>query len=134
MNTRAGPAQADVGPDTPLRLADAATLAFPFGGMKAAGLRREASRGRLAIWRMAGKDYTTLAAIEEMRGLCQIRPKERACGSDRETVASARSGSSATGQSASPQDALRMVVMKLKGDLPSISPKHTGRSAKVVTG
>jgi hypothetical protein len=35
--------------------------------MTASGLRREASRGLLAIERVAGKDYTTLAAIENMR-------------------------------------------------------------------
>src|SRR5436190_23250434 len=44
-----------VGPDTPLRLADAVRLAFPHGGMSPSGLRREASRGRLAIEKIAGK-------------------------------------------------------------------------------
>ncbi len=62
--------------DAPLRLADAARLAFPAGGMTAAGLRREASRGRLTIERIAGKDFTTLAAIEKMRVLCRVPPKE----------------------------------------------------------
>jgi hypothetical protein len=62
--------------DAPLRLADAARLAFPAGGMTAAGLRREAARGRLTIERIAGKDFTTLAAIEKMRVLCRVPPKE----------------------------------------------------------
>jgi hypothetical protein len=35
--------------DAPLRLADAAALAYPFGGMTASGLRKEAARGDLAI-------------------------------------------------------------------------------------
>jgi hypothetical protein len=60
--------------DAPLRLARAAELAFPDGGMTASGLRREAARGRLTIERIAGKDYTTLAAIDEMRKLCRREP------------------------------------------------------------
>jgi hypothetical protein len=63
-------------PDMPLRLAVAAELAFPRGGITAAGLRREAARGRLVTERIAGKDYTTLADIENMRALCRNRPKE----------------------------------------------------------
>ena len=59
-------------PTTPLRLADAIAYAFPFGGMTVSGLRREAARGRLKIERIAGKDFTTLAAIEEMRELCRV--------------------------------------------------------------
>ena len=45
--------------DTLLRLSVAAALEFPDGSMSASGLRREAAHGRLRIWRIAGKDYTT---------------------------------------------------------------------------
>jgi len=55
--------------DRPLRLAVAVKAAFPDGSMTASGLRREARRGHLVIERIAGKDYTTLNAIEEMRAL-----------------------------------------------------------------
>ena len=72
---------ASVGPETPLRLNVAAALAYPDGSMTASGLRREAGRGRLIIERTAGKDYTTLAAIERMRSLCRVQPKESDCGS-----------------------------------------------------
>ena len=58
---------ANIGPDTPLRLAVAAKLAFPGGGITAASLRREAMAGRLVIERIAGKDFTTLTHIENMR-------------------------------------------------------------------
>ena len=58
---------ANAGPDTPLRLAVAAKLAFPDGGVTAASLRREARAGRLVIERIAGKDFTTLTHIENMR-------------------------------------------------------------------
>jgi hypothetical protein len=44
-----------LGPDTPLSLDVAATLADP-GSMSGGGLRREAKRGRLVIERTAGKD------------------------------------------------------------------------------
>jgi hypothetical protein len=38
--------------DAPLRLAQAAEIAFPGGGMTASGLRRETGRGRLMIERI----------------------------------------------------------------------------------
>lgn len=59
--------------DTPLRLATAAALAFPNGGMTASGLRRERDRGRLVTEFVAGKEFTTLADIERMRKLCERR-------------------------------------------------------------
>jgi hypothetical protein len=59
--------------ETPRRLKDAALLAFPGGGMTAAGLRRESQRGRLEIERIAGKDYVTLKAIAEMREKCRVK-------------------------------------------------------------
>lgn len=62
----------EIGPDTPLRLARAAALAFPGGGMTDKGLRREHARGNLTVERIANKDYTTLAYIEEMRRLCRL--------------------------------------------------------------
>jgi Outer membrane protein beta-barrel domain len=75
------PDPAKIGPDTPLRLATAAVLAYPDGSMTASGLRKEAKRGRLVIERTAGKDYTTLHNIEHMRELCRQQPKVRDSGS-----------------------------------------------------
>jgi hypothetical protein len=40
--------------------------------MTASELRREAERGRLIFERIAGKDYTTLHAIADMRRLCRV--------------------------------------------------------------
>lgn len=62
--------------DTPRRLSVIAKLAFPDGGMTASSLRREAERGRLAVERIAGKDFTSLQAIAEMRKLCRVERKE----------------------------------------------------------
>jgi hypothetical protein len=61
-----------IGDDTLLRLGVAAALEFPDGSMGASGLRREALHGRLRIWRIAGKDYTTRQALKEMSGLCVL--------------------------------------------------------------
>src|SRR6202042_670094 len=83
-NPRHMPARSEVGDDTPLRLAVAAALAYPDGSMTASGLRREAVRGRLVIERTAGKDYTTLAAIAEMRNRCRLQPKARDWGSGKQ--------------------------------------------------
>jgi hypothetical protein len=74
------PESAQIGPDTPLRLDVAARLAFPDGSMTGRGLRREANRGRLAIERVAGKDFTTLEAIREMRTRCRVAPKDQGYG------------------------------------------------------
>lgn len=61
-------------PNAPMRLKDIIPIAFPHGGISPAGLRREAKRGRLRLMRIAGKDFTTLAAIEEMQRLCVVEP------------------------------------------------------------
>src|SRR5947209_6379821 len=68
--------------DTPLRLSIAATVAFPDGSMTASSLRRESTRGRLVIERIAGKDYTTLGNIERMRELCRVQAKAPDCTSE----------------------------------------------------
>lgn len=73
--------------DTPLRLADAVKIAFPLGGMTVSGLRREAAQGRLTIMRIAGKDWTTLAAIRDMLDKCRVQPKEPHVGFSRRSEA-----------------------------------------------
>jgi hypothetical protein len=87
-------------------------VGFPDGSMTASGLRREALRGRMQVERIAGKDYTTLEAINEMRELCRVQAKELASinvSPDIETASSSRKpfGSSRTATGISPQDALR---------------------------
>jgi hypothetical protein len=61
--------------DAPLRLKDAISVAFPMGGITEAGLRTEARRGRLKVELIAGRYFTTLAAIDEMRRLCRVEAK-----------------------------------------------------------
>ena len=125
-----------VTPLTPLRLGTAAALAFPDGSLNARSLRREAQRGRLEIERIAGKDYTTLAAIERMRELCRVAPKDLASGSSPAVPAemSKPSGSSETKEISEAQAALMATVRKLKKSLPSTScPKARRRASATVT-
>lgn len=68
------------GLDTPLRLNRAVEIAFPEGGMTVSGLRREASRGRLSIEVIAGKQF------EQMRDLCRARARGPDCGSSQRNV------------------------------------------------
>jgi|ERR1700722_5084592 hypothetical protein len=63
--------------NAPLRLARAAELVFPDGGMTASGLRKEAAKGRLTIYRIANKDFATLAAIEDMLAACRVDQPKR---------------------------------------------------------
>ena len=107
------PAPEEIGPDTPLRLDIAARIAFPGGAMTASGLRREAARGRLTIERIAGKDFTTLAAIAAMREQCRAPPHLPA--STSASAAMARpNGSSSTPDVSSGQAHLRAIAAKLK--------------------
>ncbi|MET3355934.1 UNVERIFIED_ORG: hypothetical protein ABID33_003861 [Xanthobacter viscosus] len=109
----------------PLRLTVAAALAFPDGSMGASGLRREAARGRLAVERIAGKDYTTLRAIEEMREQCRVQPKAPACGSAqpgatrRESSRTQRHGSSSTVDDSIPLASALMIARGLKERSPT---------------
>lgn len=106
--------------DTPLRLDRAAALAFPQGGMSASGLRRERDRGNLVTEIVAGKEFTTLAAIRAMREKCRAQPKPHAShGAQRAAVRTASSatpasGSSATQAASSALDAALMTVQALK--------------------
>lgn len=80
-------APGDVAPDAPLRLDIAAQIRFTDGSITGKALRREAERGRLDIFRVAGKDFTTLAAVDEMIRRCHVLPTEPASASDAEKVA-----------------------------------------------
>lgn len=110
---------------TPLRLDVAAALAFPDGSMGASGLRREAAKGRLAVERIAGKDYTTLQEIENMRELCRVPPKAPACGSAPRAAtppAASRTpphGSSSMPGSNIPLESARMIVQELRERSPT---------------
>jgi hypothetical protein len=121
----------DIGGDTPLRLDVAAKLAFPDGSMTAAGLRKEAGRGRLIIERIARKDYTTLSAIARMRELCRLPPRVHGCGSEKPNAIEQRKsrttryGLSATEAIKRAHDAALATVEKLSKPSPTTSPEST---------
>jgi hypothetical protein len=124
--------------DDPLRLSDAVAIAFPQGGMTVSGLRREAAAGRLMIERIAGKDFTTLAAIERMRELCRVKAKARASGSSQPegeaTESSGRFGSSATAQPSEALALARASLQRLKRPSPTTSsPSPRSRASATVT-
>src|SRR5262245_32988669 len=120
-----------IGDDVPLRLSVAAALAFPDGSMTSSGLRREAARGRLVIERIAGKDYTTLKAINEMRGRCRVIAKVPACGcsplagTSTEGSSSKLYGASATATTSAALVSARAKLRKLKEPSPTTSPPST---------
>jgi hypothetical protein len=86
----------NIDPNAPLRLNVAAEHAFPFGGMTTSGLRKERDRGRLTTWMIAGKEYTTLNAIEEMLEKCRLPNNLPVSGFDRQEESARRYGSSST--------------------------------------
>ena len=122
-------------PDTPLRLEDAMRVAFPAGGMTVSGLRREAARGRLLIEIIAGKHFTTLRAIEEMRNQCRDQQRALDYGSNLKNATRAGSsfvaqrGSSVTERVRSARAALEKTAQGLNGPLPTTSPTNTERPA-----
>src|SRR5829696_9068177 len=103
------------GKDTPMRLSKAARLAFPDGSVTATALRKEAKRGRLVIERIAGRDFTTMQHIEEMRKKCRVEPRAPAFTSGNGNGPQDRgSGSLSTEIFKSALGAARMNAKKLK--------------------
>jgi len=119
MSNRSLPTLPVVDADAPLRLSKAAAIAFPDGSMTKSGLRREAARGRLAIQRIAGKDYTTLRAIGEMVKLCTVEAKQPVPRSDDPRAERQRSLESA--MTAETEAALALARYKLN----ATKAKHT---------
>jgi hypothetical protein len=123
--------------ETPLRLGVAAA----HFGLTAGALRAEARRGRLEIWRVAGKDWTSLAEVERMFRQCRVNPEAPGFGFGPAASASAMgpsskaSGSSETEAVTSALDAARALAQKLKNSSPPISRPSTsppGESASLV--
>ena len=121
----------EVANDTPLRLDVAAAIAFPAGGMTASGLRREAARSRLAIMRIAGRDFTTLAAIAEMKAQCLVPRKEHASTSANVTGGTAL-GSSETERRKSALAAANAICAELRKPLPRTSASGTSQTSATI--
>lgn len=100
--------------ETYLRLDVAAALAFPDGSIGLNSLRREAAKGRLRIWRIAGKDMTTLDEIKAMVEKCLVSPNLPASGSSRPPVTAAPSGISRTAEAEAARAAALLRAKRLK--------------------
>jgi hypothetical protein len=119
------PPPGTINPTSPLRLSVIAKIAFPDGSMSVSALRRMGISGHLIIERIAGKDFTTLANIEEMRTSCRVKPTAPDCISKSVQVAP-RSGSSGTPESPSKaRAALKASLLRPRVPLRGISSKNT---------
>lgn len=120
------PATLEIGDDDPVRLSDAVDLFFPRGGMSLSALRTEARKGRLVIERIAGKDFVTKRAINDMRARC--RDRENRPASTFGETATSESGSFETDNAMSAQDALRSRLSR-----PSENSRTTSRTVSEPT-
>ncbi len=122
-------------PQQSLRLEDAARIAFPDGLISVASLRRELG-ARGLMHRIANKDLTTLADIEELKRSCRVQAKVHVSKSTRaKAKAAPECGISATDSAPSELDALKASAQRLKESLRSTSSKSTTpgqRSAEVI--
>jgi len=118
--------------DEPLRLKDAVRIAFPNGGIKQSGLRREIKRGRLTCMMIAGKQFVTLRAINEMRERCRVEPKDRvsiSAGGE----AAMPCGSFSMEKTNSALAAAQVIAEGLKRPSAATSQRNTSPTGEVVT-
>jgi hypothetical protein len=126
------PPPGTITPTSPLRLSVACKLAFPDGSMSEKGLRELGHAGKLTVERIRGKDYTTLADIEEMRSLCRVQAKAQGSAKKKER-ADRRCGSSETERATSAQAALLAKVRKASEAAPPPKKSSANTSRKSTT-
>jgi hypothetical protein len=103
--------------DDPVPLSDAPAL-FPQARYTVSGLRAEASRGKLRIWRIGRRDYTSKAAMREMDQLCRAS-------SPQGSISTPADGASETEHVRFALDALRMTAQERRRNSQSTSPANT---------
>lgn len=107
----------------PITLRDAAQ----HFGFTVSTLRAEAGRGRLAIYKIGKRLYTTPADIREMVNQCRVEQKGR----DFTLIRGEDSGSSGTDRASSALAAARETVLRLKNSSHSTLATSTSRSRQV---
>jgi hypothetical protein len=130
---------------TPLRLDIAAQIAFPDGSVGVSGLRREIERGNLRAEMIAGKMFTTLANIDDMRKKCAVPTKapesssENHGGRENPTDGSSSTAMPADVASSARQAHLRQTAQRLRASgqtpkkpSPTISDESTSRNSAAV--
>lgn len=106
--------------DDTITLKDAAT----HFGFKVSALRTEADRGRLTIYKIGNRYYTTPADIREMVRKCRVEPKVR----DFTLIRSASSGSSGTARASSALAAATETALRLRSSSRNTSGVSTSRN------
>jgi hypothetical protein len=100
--------------NAPVRLEDIIPIAFPAGGITLAGLRKEVARGNLAVEKIAGKLFTTLADIKRMREKCRVKEKDPDFTNDLRKEDVRPPGSSETDQNSLARESLQHLVRKTR--------------------
>lgn len=108
--------------DAPLTLAEACENIFR-NTMTVATLRAEAARGRLAIFKIGRRYYTTRGHVSEMIERCRVAQKDLASIS----IKSGVNGLSETERSSFAQAALEVKLKELTSRSPTISTVSTNR-------
>lgn len=121
------PDRGEISDDTPLRLDIAARLMFPDGSIGLSSLRREVAKGRLQVWRIAGKDMTTLSEIRNMVTRCLVSPSPPAYGSGQVPPTENPSGSSSTEDDTQALAAALMKARRLKKSSQTTSPESASQ-------
>ena len=106
----------------PITLAEACEI-FPRARLTISTLRAEADRGRLDIFRLGKRDYTSVRSMREMVTKCQEESRRRGSISTQ----TEDNGLSETARVSSAQAALKQTVTALKHGLPHISGANTNR-------
>ena len=109
--------------DDPIPLREACAL-WPEAKLTLSTLRAEAARGRLDIFRLGKRDYTTRKSMKGMVRRCRDEDRRRGSTSTHD----ASNGSSETERAMSAQAALSQTVAALKQGLPRISARSTSRN------
>jgi len=109
--------------DAPITLAEACKL-FPRARLTLSTLRAEAARGRLDIFRIGRRDYTTPQAMREMVRKCRVEPKAPGF----TLIPGASPGLSETDQASSALAAAKETVLRLKSSSRNTSATSTSRS------
>lgn len=111
--------------DTAIPLRDVPTH-FPY--FTVSTLRAEASRGRLVLYKIGNKHYTTLADIKAMVQLCRVEQKGR----DFILIRGGGTGLSETDRISSAQERVKESVARLKSRSRSTSLTNINRSRRAL--
>src|SRR5262249_47147752 len=110
--------------EQPIPLVDACGL-YPRARLTVSTLRAEAARGRLDIFRLGRRLYTTPLALREMVTRCQEDANHRASTS----IQLGAIGLSETARASSAQAALKQTASLLRSGSPSTSARNGSPSA-----